>query len=198
MKIRIIRTAGIKEAIFGMSLAHKDRRDINWILNSESKREDTVSNQICSITPKNVKTAMELASMDGGHNKFLESIQCWILIEAPRHWWQEFDTYRIGISKQSTSTMHTLSKRMVDYDDFNMNISSEMLNELNKYLPNKSLWDAKNNLPESFLQVRMVNLNYKCLRNIMIQRKNHKHPGWIQFVKYISLELPSFNLLGLK
>ena len=40
--------------------------------------------------------AESLAHMDKGHNKFLESIYTWWDITAPRYWWQEFDTYRVG------------------------------------------------------------------------------------------------------
>ena len=54
----------------------------------------------------------------GGHDKFLESIQVWFVMDMPRYFWQEFDTYRVGGSKQSESTMYTLGKRKLSTSDF--------------------------------------------------------------------------------
>ena len=36
----------------------------------------------------------------------------------------------------------------------------------------------KNALPDGFLQGRTVCTNYKVLRNIILQRRNHKLPQW--------------------
>jgi len=47
------------------------------------------------------KVSRRLFNKDGGHNKFTESIVVWLEILAPRYWWQEFDTYRVGTTKQS-------------------------------------------------------------------------------------------------
>ena len=37
--------------------------------------------------------ALRLATKDGGHNKFLESIYVWLDVRAARYWWQEADTF---------------------------------------------------------------------------------------------------------
>ncbi|MCK9240314.1 hypothetical protein [Desulfocurvus sp.] len=52
--------------------------------------------------------AEKLAPLDKGHNKVLESMCVWLDVRMPRYWWQEFDTYRVGVTKQSESTMHIL------------------------------------------------------------------------------------------
>ena len=48
-----------------------------------------------------VGVAYKLRNKNNGENKFLESIQLWFEIRLPRFVWQEFSTYRVGISTQS-------------------------------------------------------------------------------------------------
>jgi len=149
--------------------------------------------------------AKRLAPKDGGHNKFLESMQVWIEITAPRYWWQEFDTYRVGTTKQSESTIHTLTKRPLTKDDFEYPVLEEAIDHLNSLIKrynkadrhgNKKFWftQIKTNLPEGFLQKRMVCTNYKVLRNVVWQRKNHMLAEWRTFIDTLNdeLQFPEF------
>ena len=87
MHIAIPKEAGYEEAILGLSLN---------------------KNQPIENMPNVLR---RLAHKGGGHSKALESICVWLDITAPRFWWAEFDTYRVGMTKQSQSTIHTLIKR---------------------------------------------------------------------------------------
>jgi hypothetical protein len=78
---------------------------------------------------KNV--AYRLCDKDGGHNKFLESIQVWIEITAARYFWAEFDTYRVGTTKQSQSTIHTITKKPLTREDFEHPVPLESINYIN-------------------------------------------------------------------
>jgi hypothetical protein len=120
----------------------------------------------------------------------------WIDIEMPRYWWQEFDTYRIGMSKQSESTIHTLKNRDLTIDDFDHakcdSIPAFMLNTINEvrreYVENPSKENfvyLKGILPESFLQRRSACVNYKTLRNMILQRRNHVLPHWQFFIREV-------------
>ena len=127
--------------------------------------------------------ALNLGPKDLGHNKFLESIVVWIDIDAPRFWWSEFDTYRVGVTKQSDSTMHTLKRRLLTMDDFEMPIDADYPELLNlKILSvNIDIENVKNALPDGFIQGRTVCMNYKAIRNMILQRRNHKLPQWRKF-----------------
>ena len=126
----------------------------------------------------------KLAHRQGGHNKFLESIQAWILIKASRDFWSEFDTYRAGITKQSSSTMHTLDKRIAVKSDFDPETTEVAIENLNALVNAKApISVIKKNLPEGWLQERMVCTNYKTLQNIVAQRHNHRLKQWPQFVE---------------
>ena len=175
--IQILNESGYEEAMLGLSLSY--------------------NKPVCEM----YKVAKTLYDKDGGHNKFLESIAIWLDITMPRYWWAEADTYRSGITKQSESTIHTLMKKDLTQDNFYDNIPEDVLNWLNLYIdmykkhklvPKNSKQDkkellkkVKNVLPEGFLQRRIVCTNYKVLRHIIKQRKNHKLDTWRKFCTYL-------------
>ena len=178
LDLNVIEEAGYTQAIQGLSY--------------NKKKDDLI--QMAGV-------ANRLASVDGGHNKFLESMQVWIDINAPRYWWQEFDTYRVGITKQSESTMHTLTK-----DDLDNSLAFEghvfkstiegLLFIVDAYHATTGVkaksdlfLQLKQNLPEGFMQRRMVCLNYKALRNIVAQRKRHRLPHWQIFCDCLERQL---------
>lgn len=152
------------------------------------------------------RVACKLAPMDGGHNKFLEQIQYWILVQAPLFWWKQADTYRVGISKSSESTMHKSWKNGLTQEMFETPIFQDTLNNLNKFIDEynaeKTTTERKaylqdliiGNLPDAYLQTRLLNVNAKCLRNMYFQRRDHKLKQWRDFCAWIK-ELPYGNLI---
>ena len=163
MKVYILEEHGFTSALLGLSLSYNS---------SPSK-----------------KVADSLVWKDGGHNKFLESMIVWLDIEAPRYWWQQFDTYRVGTTKQSSSTMHTLTRRELTQEDFQGGCHKTILGLLNDHIRGKSFSWVKAHLPESFLQRRVVCTNYKTLQNICTQRATHKLPEWQLFVECLLSDL---------
>lgn len=171
--IKILKESGYKEALLGISLSYG--KSLNYVINN--------------------KVDVKLAKLEGGHNKFLESIFIWIDITAPRFVWSEMDTFRLT-TKQSESTIHTLGKRHLEQTDFEYDISPKILNYINDLIDKKvSLPHLKNILPEGFLQRRIWVMNYKVLRNIISQRKSHKLPQWRQFCGYMISNVEHFLYL---
>jgi hypothetical protein len=138
--------------------------------------------------------AKKLADKDGGHNKFLEFIHVCLDITAPRYWWQQMATYRVGNSWQSESTMYTIMKKPLDGSNFQYYMQPETFTRLNYLIENKYFDLLKNELPEGFLQRRLMDTNYKALRNIILQRRNHKLVEWKLFCSSVldQLEHPEF------
>ena len=185
MEVKILKECGYEEALLGISLS----------------RNQPVENMS--------KVAEILAPKDGGRNKFLESIYVWLDVTAPRFWWQEADTYRLS-TKQSASSMYLITTRHFEQKDFEYEIPLGILDELNSYINNYMSSDGddealkiakefyfmaiKNILPEGFLQKRIWAMNYKCLRNICFQRKNHRLPQWRYFCQEVvkQIEHPEF------
>ena len=154
MKIHVLREAGLEEAMLGLSLSYDQPID------------------------KMPEVAHKLMLRGGAHTKFLESIVIWLDITAPRYWWQQFDTYRVGVTKQSGSTMHNILKQGVDQTNFEGGISRETLIRINKLIATEKFKQVKRELPEAFLQRRIVCLNYKVINHIIGQRERHRLVEW--------------------
>jgi len=141
------------------------------------------------------------------HAKFLRMIQVWVDVTAPVFFFSEFDTYKVGTTANSQSTMHTLSKTgvtepdiqipwgvdqdidmvMVNYiDAINNLVNYRYKNCEDKELKKKYFEYLKGMLPSGWRQTRMVNLNYQVLRTMYRQRKNHRLSGWSEdFVNFV-------------
>lgn len=184
MKIIKLREAGYEEALLGLGLNKKLTSDYNsW---------DEVPVEVRS---KLFKVADKLCCMDGGHNKFLESIQVWMLVDMPLFAWKQMDTYRVGTSKQSESTMHTLMKNEIMQADFEKEISQILLDNLNNLRETGDFETLNNELPQGYMQRRVMNTNYKALRNIYLQRRNHKLGCWKEFCEQLLHQLDYKELL---
>lgn len=181
IEVEILREAGYEEALMGMATSYKDpalSREDWWTPDAFDRAS---------------KRAPKLAHMDGGHNKFLESMEMWIWVRAPRGWWQEADTYRLA-TKQSESTMHTITKRELTQADFNLPLPVEYLRFLNDCVASKDWYALKQYLPEGFMQGRVWKTSYKTMRNVLAQRQSHRLPEWPEFYKQIleQAEHPEF------
>lgn len=147
------------------------------------------------------KAALVHVGRGKGMDKFLRQVCLWTDIRAPRYWWSEFDTYKVGTVAQSTSTMHTLSKRDMTIDDLETTPNTidhqrYLVGYLNEAMDlTESLQELKVYLPESYLQRRLVTMNYGVLHTIIGQRKNHRLPEWRQFIEAIYDQVEHRELL---
>ena len=141
---------------------------------------------------KTLVISNRLAHKGDGHNKFLRACTVELLIRAPRYWWSEFDTYKVGTATQSESTMHTLDKRPPQIDDFCGYTSPDayyaFANKWHQYDADRKagrkvcLDELKAALPEGFLQRRHVATNYQTLQTIATQRSHHRLAVWRVFL----------------
>lgn len=77
------------------------------------------------IGKNDMKLAQTLIKAGNEHRKFMRQIFISVDITAPIYWWKEFDTYKVGTTVNSTSTMHKLATTPItlecfeidDYDD---------------------------------------------------------------------------------
>jgi hypothetical protein len=170
MKVKVLNEYGYEEAVLGFSLSYNTNID-----------------RVKQILPK-------YAFGVPGEGKFLESMIIYLDVTAPRFWWQEADTYRVGTTKQSESTMHTLSKRYLTNEDFEYPLTDQYLNAINQIVDlfkNKTVGIAefKSILPEGFLQRRIWMISYKTLQGIYVQRYNHRLPQWRYFLDTVISEI---------
>ena len=215
MQVTKMLEAGYEMAKYGFSLSYKDRAinrddwwcplDIGddwWQVEEDPPQCQRVEGcNSCPLQEKSTRYDKVLNShsgLDKGKNKFLEHIMVWLDVDAPRYFWSEFDTYRVGVSKQSESTMHTLSRRDVNEGDFEGGcIRVDTLMFLNDRREDLQIQELKSYLPESYLQRREIVLSYKVLRHIILQRLNHRLPEWGYFIKEVLRQVEHPKLLPL-
>ena len=70
------------------------------------------------IGPNDMDLAKRLIAGGTEHRKFLRQIMISVDITAPLYWWKEFDTYKVGTTANSTSTMHKLASTSITLDCF--------------------------------------------------------------------------------
>ena len=132
------------------------------------------------------------------HAKFLRHATVNCLVQAPILWWIEFDTYKVGVTRTSTSTMHTLLSNKLDVSDLDITLLdnmqpvirqllSELIKDINKLVElNKNnselLLAVKSILPCSFVYRSYITMSYEALRNMYHDRKNHRLPYWKVFL----------------
>lgn len=200
IKVEAIEVFGIEGAMRGMRNP----------LNSWDKADTTVSDDILEIGENDLNLATRLIKAGTEHRKFLRMIHVQMDIIAPLYWWKEADTYKVGTTTNSCSTMHKIAAKEFTLDDFshehliddqddfeneNGQISSykdflyyDVLDVLNtarrQYLETKDKrywWQMIQLLPSSYNQRRTWDMSMETLLSILHQRKNHKLDEWNEF-----------------
>ena len=185
MKVDVLKVDGIEEALLGMGLSYGLTSNKNIIDMEDAK-----------LAGRLTKICEKCARRGNGEDKFLRMIQIWADITAPRFWWAEFDTYKVGTVALSESTMHTLGKRQLTPEDFETPIEPGYLDTLNSALRSDNTIDFnKGMLPEGFMQRRIVNFNYAVFANMIRQRRNHRLPQWRYFLGNTFYALPMQEFL---
>ena len=181
-----------------------DKIDL-WLIEQGQLRGDYDVFDVAFIGPKDMKLAQQLESGGSEHRKFLRQIQISVDITAPLYWWKEFDTYKVGTTANSTSTMHKLTSKPITLDCFEIDDYKGYELFLNEDDVDKSVdWEVKDIiefceklrqkyletkdkrywkelvrwLPESWLQTRTITMNYENVFNMVNQRGNHKLNEW--------------------
>ena len=208
MKIYTIEVRGFDPAIIAMRMPYEngyksDSCDCSMI---QFACEECRHFQECQkewyyyIGTADLDLCQRLIKAGSSHRKFLRMIQVWAEITAPMYWWKQFDTYKVGTSASSSSTMHLLMKQKVsfndfdgmDYDVFTRDYIAGINFLIEEYQKSDSEEERKKiekrvigMLPQGYKQMRIVNLNYEVLLNIYLQRKGHKLSEWQKFCKWI-------------
>ena len=195
----------------------------NLIANGLIQTSGKYAAEYAFIGPNDLDLAQRMIKAGTPNDKFLRQIFVSVEITAPLYWWKEMDTYKVGTTANSTSTMHKLASTPItrecfEMDDFDRSLivfenypysPEETVNDMwdsiidvceslrKRYLKTKDIkyWkELIRILPESWLQTRTWTANYSVLRNIYHWRKNHKLSEWKSFCNWVE-DLPYTNEL---
>lgn len=183
-------------------------------LNSWSKGDSYYDEEGSFILgPNDLSLAERLCNAGSDHRKFIRQIFISMDITAPLYWWKEFDTYKVGTTANSTSTMHKIHSKEFSLDDFSVDHMNEeglkafavFMGEIEKQrklfieTKDKSYWYTMiQMLPTNYNQMRTVTMNYENVRNMYASRKNHKLDEWHAFCDVIKGLPYSKELLGIE
>jgi len=166
---------------------------------------------------KNDHHLMESLAAGGPvHAKYRRMIAVYVDVTAPLYWWKEYDTYKVGTVANSCSTMHKLTYKKFEPEDFSHDyliqpnskayeLFLQTIDVLNYYRDlylavtdeeyKKTMWQQMIQLlPSSYNQKRTLMLNYEVLANIYYWRLNHKLDEWHTFCDWIRT-LPYADLI---
>ena len=166
------------------------------------------------VTDKDLRRAHNLsaaADLDvGAHEQFMTGIRVSFDLRCTNKMWVEAERYRFLEFVSSQSTMHRITKFDLEkqYNEYVdpriIEIMQEKVNEYNS-IPEDQV-EARKRLyleilysnPAGFELTARMTTNYRCLKNIYYQRRNHRLPEWREFCKWIET-LPYFEeLIGTK
>ena len=147
------------------------------------------------------------------HHQFLTGIRVNFDLTFTNKAWVEAERYRFLEFVSSQSTMHRITKfdldgQYIEYVDPRiieiMKEKVERYNRLVELRPETLIPEYEDEIKEAYLEILYSNpagfkltarmtTNYRCLRNIYIQRRNHRLPEWRAFCRWIET-LPYANI----
>lgn len=139
------------------------------------------------IGENDLRLMRSLIKAGSEHRKFLRQIFVSVNIIAPTYFMAELDTYKIGVTRDSSSFQHKGTSKPFELSDFEIdgepdqywNYVIEDLNDLrNKYLETKDynyFRKIRQKLPMSYLYMSTITMTYENIFNMYNQRCRHPH-----------------------
>jgi hypothetical protein len=164
-----------------------------------------------SVTLKRGMNLSKAADWVGAHDQFLTGIRVSFDLTFTNKAWVEAERYRFLEFVSSQSTMHRITKFDMDYcyngyvDPRVIAVMKEKVEQYNQLQEEIKTVDPTvkyeirrltNLLTQKYLEILYTNpagftltarmtTNYRCLKNIWRQRRNHRLPEWREFCKWI-------------
>lgn len=202
IKVENIEVWGFEHAIRGM------RNPMNSWDKSDSYPDPLNIKEPFHIGENDLDLMHRLYKAGTEHRKYLRQIFVSMDITAPLYWWKEMDTYKIGTTSNSCSTMHKIHAKEFEPIDFSIEhiYNTDMFGVFNttlaglnvareEYLKTKDKkywWYMIQLLPSSYNQKRTITMNYENVINIIKQRENHRLTEWREFCDILS-KLPHLD-----
>ncbi len=161
-----------------------------------------LSNVSSDIDPMRIKLAQ--CGLGEGHDNFLNGVLVQFDLTFTNKAWVEAERYRFLEFVSSQSTMHRITKfdldgqyieyvdpRIIEIMKEKVALYNEMITrketgeDIEEDLLKKLYLEILYSNPAGFTLTARMTTNYRCLRNIYKQRKNHRLPEWREFCKWI-------------
>jgi hypothetical protein len=171
-----------------------------------SKYPMAVNTDDCNYDITNRTLSLAQSGKGEAHDQFLTGIRVNFDLTFSNKAWVELERYRFIEFVSSQSTMHRITKLDIR-QQCNKYVWDETIHKLqlkaNEYnnLQDKNTEEAKElyleilyNVPSGFELTARLTTNYRSLKGVYSQRKNHRLPEWREFCKWIT-SLPHSELI---
>lgn len=157
-----------------------------------------------NITEQDFKRATNLGNtkIGEGHDQFLTGIIVQFDLTFSNKAWVELQRYHFIDFVSSQSTMHKIAKFDLN-NQYNEYVDKRIISIMEKLKEKYNQTQSKDDYlkllysnPCGFQLTARMTTNYRQLKTIYNQRKNHRLPEWQEFCKWI-LTLPYFKKLCL-
>lgn len=146
------------------------------------------------LTNDDIRRGTLLSKYDSteGHDNFLSGILVSFDLTCSIKMWTEFERYHFAQIVSSQSTMHRLTKMVID-DVCNEYVDPQIIKRLKKLQEKANETNAPKDIlrllyscPTGLKLTARVTTNYRQLKTMYKQRKNHRLPEWRQFCKELT------------
>ena len=126
-----------------------------------------------------------------GHDQFLTGIRVAFDVAFTVKCWTEAERYRFLEFVSSQSTMHRIAKFELDkqyceyVDERIITIMNELKDRYNETGDREDYLKLLYSNPCGFKLTARLTTNYRCLKTIYSQRREHRLPEWREFCKWI-------------
>ena len=156
-----------------------------------------------AVTEKDLSRAQKLVDAtktgNGAHAQFMTGIRVAFDLTCSNKMWVEAERYRFLEFVSSQSTMHRITKfnledqynpyvdpRVIDIMKEKVNVYNELVEKkVDPELIKRKYLEILYTNPAGFTLTARMTTNYRCLRNIYMQRKDHRLPEWRAFCEWI-------------
>ena len=170
-------------------------------MNSWARSDSDLENDV--LGPNDLDLAKRLYAAGTEHRKYLRQIHVSMDIVSNHIFWAEFDTYKVGVTRNSCSKMHRIHVKGFSADDFShegidevggaikrhFNVTLDALESLRlkfNETQEKKYWRAMLELlPMGYNLRATVTMNYENVVTIIRQRTGHKLDEWNTFVSVL-------------
>ena len=165
-----------------------------------SKYPMSTDTSTCTTEPTKTTYSLGRASVGSGHDNWLNGVIVQFDLTFTNKVWVEAERYHFLDFVSSQSTMHritkfNLDKAYIEYTDPRMiEIMQQLVDQYNADPTPDNYLKVLYSNPAGFKITAGMTTNYRQLKTIYYQRKNHRLPEWRVFTEWIET-LPMFKEL---
>lgn len=208
IKVENIEVFNFEGALRGMRNPKNSWDKSDTIMSLELRHNENHAKVYADIGSNDLDLMRKLYRGGSEHRKYARQIFVSMDITCNHIFWAEFDTYKVGVTRNSCSKMHKIHDIEFTADDFSHEGIDEVGGQTKEHFDNtltelerlrilfndtgeKKYWRAMLELlPIGYNLKATITMNYENVFNIIHQRSHHKLDEWKEFVNILTNELP--------